>query len=144
MYSSIEQLLQEMLEFNNGGVGHGTENGLGSGRPPSVGTSCRRRRGRLHNQGLLDQLLGRTDRELAGRYLLNEGVLLLQVGDAQEGSGVTSRDGARHNGLLCRAAQIQETQGVGDGRSVLSDSSGNLFVRKAEVVNQLLVGSRFF
>ena len=107
----------------------------GAAAPSSVGSGPRPRRSRTSSSTL-------AHRQLLGDDPPGQGLLEEPVGGAEQRPGVTGAELALGHQLLDRRRQLEQPQGVGDGRPALADPVGDLLVGEAEVLDQLLVGRR--
>ena len=91
-----------------------------------------------------DRLLDVADRQVLSHGPPGEGLLEPSIRSAEQRSGVTGGQAAISEQVLDGGRELQQAQGVGDGRSALAHARGHHVVSEVEVLDQLLVGGRLF
>ena len=91
-----------------------------------------------------DDLLDRADRESLGDDPLRQALLRERRVEREKSAGMAGADHAGGDALLHRGRQVEQAESVADVRAGAADPLGELFVSRAEVVEQLLVRRRLF
>ena len=107
---------------------------------------ARLRLGRSGRHGLrrLRGCLGGPHREVLVDDLVGEPLHRLGGAEREDRAGVAGGEHAGGHALLHRQRQLQQADGVADLRTGAPDAAGELLLRDAEVLEQLLVGGRLF
>jgi shikimate kinase len=91
-----------------------------------------------------DDLLHRADRQPFGDYPLSEPFLRLGIGKRQQGAGVSGADHPGGDTFLYGGGKVQQPERIADVGAGAANLLGQLFMRSAEIVEQLLVRRRLF
>ena len=91
-----------------------------------------------------DDLFRGTDREPFSNYSLSQLLHFGRIRQRKEGAGMTSAEDTSSYAALNQRRQFHQPQSVGDLRARTANTVCEFVMRAPEVVQQLLVGRRFF
>src|SRR5207245_3433631 len=93
---------------------------------------------------MTNRLLDLPDRHVFGDRALRQLLLKGAIGGPEQSPGVTHPQRSVLQVALNRGWELEQPQGVRDGRPASPDAKGDVVVRQREVLDQLLVGRRLF